>query len=202
MRAEERVVDYLQKMVGLTFSACENLRKGILENNYKYLEEVSRIEKDGDELRRLISSEIYDGAFLPYMRPNIFLIAEKIDEILNTAYHVTLTYQKIKDRKLIEEVIDEVEIILEANARLCSILSKNFADFLKNPNRLKEGSIVIRMIEREVDNIKHGILERLRNTKVDFWDGLFIFNFIESLEKISDLVEEVSDILQMTVLSL
>lgn len=202
MRAEERVIDYLQKMVKLTFSACYNLRKGILENDYNYLEEVSRIEREGDELRRLIGSEIFEGAFLPYLRPNIFSLAEKIDEILNTAYHITLTYQKIKDRKLIEEVIDEVEIILDANVRLCSILSKNFTDFLKNPDRLKEWSIVIRMIEKEVDNVKHSILYQLRNSKVDFWDGLFISNFVESLEKISDLVEEVSDTLQMTVLSL
>jgi len=202
MRAEERVIDYLQKMVKLTFSACHNLRKGILEKDYTYLEEVSRIEREGDELRRLIGSEIFEGAFLPYLRPNIFSLAEKIDEILNTAYHITLTYLKIKDKKLIEEVIDEVEIILDANVRLCSILSKNFTDFLKNPDRLREGSIVIRMIEKEVDNIKHSILYRLRNSKVDFWDGLFISSFVESLEKISDLVEEVSDTLQMTVLSL
>jgi len=202
MRAEERVLKNLDSMIRLTFSACETLKKAILENNYQYLEEVSRIEKEGDELRRLIGAEIFEGAFLPYLRPSIFALAEKIDEILNTAYHITLTYKKIRNKKLLEHVLDEIELIMDANIRLCSILSKNFLNFLKNHERLKEMTIVVMMIEKEVDDLASSVLDRLSSIEVDFWDGIFIYNFVELLERISDLAEELSDALQRTALSL
>lgn len=202
MRAEERVLKNLDSMIRLTFSACETLKKAILENNYQYLEEVSRIEKEGDELRRLIGAEIFEGAFLPYLRPSIFALAEKIDEILNTAYHITLTYKKIRNKKLLEHVLDEIELIMDANIRLCSILSKNFLNFLRNHERLKEMTVVVMMIEKEVDDLASSILDRLSSIEVDFWDGIFIYNFVELLERISDLAEELSDALQRTALSL
>ncbi len=81
-------------------------------------------------------------------------------------------------------------------------MSKNFIEFFRNPEKLKEAAIVVRMLEKEADTLKHSVLELVTGLKLDFWDGLFTFNFIESIEEISDVVEDTMDTLQVVVLSL
>lgn len=200
MKAEERVINGIAQMINLAFSACETLKRAVEDKNKALLEEVFRLERDGDEIRRNITQEIYRGAFLPYLRPNIFRLIEVVDEILDMAEEAATNFQKIENLKLLE--IDEIYSILEMNVKICSVLSKNFMNFLKDPERLREGVIVVRMMEKEADNLKFAILEKLKDFEVNFWDGYFVVNFVNSLETLSDVAEEAMDMLQMILLSL
>lgn len=200
MKAEERVINGVAQMMNLTLSACEILKKAVEERNKVLIEEVFRIERDGDEIKRKITQEIYQGAFLPYLRPNVFRLIETVDEILKEIEEAAMNFQKIENLKYLD--IEEIYSILELNIRVCGVLSKNFSAFLKDPNRLREGVIVVRMMEKEADNIKFASLEKLKNYHVNFWDGYFIVNFVNSLERISDVAEDAIDMLQIILLSL
>lgn len=200
MKAEERVINGISQMTSLAFSACETLKRAVEDKNKALLEEVFRLEREGDEIRRSITHEIYRGAFLPYLRPNIFRLVEIVDEILNTAEESAMNFQKVEDLKFLE--IEEIYSILELNVKICSILSKNFSNFLKDPERLREGVIVVRIMEKEADNMKFAILEKLKEFNVSFWDGYFIANFVDSLERLSDVAEDAMDMLQIILLSL
>lgn len=200
MKAEERVVNGIAQMLNLALLACEALKRAVEDKNKALLEEVFRFERDGDDIRRNITQEIYQGAFLPYLRPNIFRLVESVDEILNTAEESAMNFQKIENLKFVE--IEEIFSILELNIRICSVLSKNFSSFLKEPERLREGVIVIRLMEKEADNIKFAIFEKLKEIEIDFWNGYFLANFVDSLERISDVAEETMDLLQIILLSL
>lgn len=201
MRAEERVIENIRKMLGLSLSACELLQKAVLEKNKMILEEVSRLEREGDDLRRDTARQIYKGAFLPYLRSNILRLVEDVDDILNTTDKAGKYFRKIENLGFLENSI-EIERILELNILLCRILSENFIEFFKNPEKLGEAMIVVRMLEKEADDLKHSILDNLKKRDLNFWDGIFTFNFIESLEEISDVVEDTMDTLQVVVLSL
>lgn len=137
---------------------------------------------------------------MPYLRPNIFRLVENVDEILNTAEESAMNFQKIENLKFLE--IEEIFSILELNIRICSVLSKNFSSFLREPEKLREGVIVVRMMEKEADNIKFAVFEKLKEIEIDFWDGYFLANFVDSLERISDIAEETMDMLQIILLSL
>jgi predicted phosphate transport protein (TIGR00153 family) len=200
MKAEEKVINGIAKMLSLAFSCCEILKKAVDERNKALLEEVFRLERDSDEIRRSITQEIYRGAFLPYIRPNVFRLVETVDEILNTAEECAMNFQKIDDMSFLE--IREIDSLLELNTRLCSILAKNFPIFLKDFERLREGVVVIRMMEKEADNMKFAAYEKLKEIKVDYWDGHFISRFIDSLERMSDVAEDAIDMLQIILLSL
>lgn len=201
MRAEERVMGNIGQMLDLALSACELLQKAVLQKDKSLLEEVSRIERDGDDLRRSTAREIYKGAFLPYLRSNILRLVEDVDDILNTTDKAGKYFRKIQNFEFLNST-HEIERILGLNVILCKILSKNFIDFFRTPEKLSEAVIVVRMLEKEADNLKHSILENLREKNFDFWDGIFTFNFVESLEEISDVVEDTMDTLQVVVLSL
>ncbi|MEM2726704.1 MAG: DUF47 family protein [Archaeoglobaceae archaeon] len=201
MRAEERVMGNIGQMLNLALSACELLQKAVLQKDKSLLEEISRIERDGDDLRRSTAREIYKGAFLPYLRSNILRLVEDVDDILNTTDKAGKYFRKIQNFEFLNSA-HEIERVLELNVILCKILSKNFIEFFRTPEKLSEAVIVVRMLEKEADNLKHSILENLREKNFDFWDGIFTFNFVESLEEISDVVEDTMDTLQVVVLSL
>lgn len=201
MRAEERVISNIGQMLNLSLSACELLQKAVLEKNKHLLEEVSRLERDGDDLRRSTAREIYKGAFLPYLRSNILRLVEDVDDILNTIDKAGKYFRKIQKLDFLNSAY-EIERILELNVILCKILSKNFMEFFKTPEKLSEAVIVVRMLEKEADTLKHSLLESLREKNFELWDGLFTFNFVESIEEISDVIEDTTDTLQVIVLSL
>jgi predicted phosphate transport protein (TIGR00153 family) len=201
MKAEERVIGNIEAMLKLSPIACELLQKAVMEKDRSLLEEISRIERDGDDLRRETARIIYKGAFIPYLRSNILRLVEDVDDILNTVDKAGKYCRKINDLGFIRSSV-EVGRLLEINVLLCKIMSKNFIEFFKDPEKLKEAAIVVRMLEKEADNMKHSALESLRSRDVEFWDGLFTFNFIESIEEISDVVEDTMDTLQVIVLGL
>lgn len=200
MKAEERVISNIEKMLNLSLHACELLRKAVLEKNDLFLEEISRIERDGDDLRRNTAKEIYKGAFLPYLRMNILRLVENVDDILNTIDKAGKYFKKIDDFEFLTSAT-EIERMMDLNILLCRVLSKNFVEFFKSHRKLDEAVIVVRMLEKEADNLKHSILESLREKNLDLWNGIFTFNFIESLEEISDVVEHMMDTVQVIVLS-
>lgn len=201
MKAEERVIENISQMLNLAFSACELLQKSVLERNKSLLEEISRLERDGDEIKRITAKEIYRGAFLPYLRSNILRLVEDVDDILNTTDKAGKYFRKIRNFEFLNSNY-EIEKILKINITLCKILSKNFISFFKTPGKLREAVIVVRILEKEADDLKHSILENLMEMRFEFWDGIFIFNFVEAIEEISDVIEETMDTLQVVVLSL
>lgn len=201
MRAEERVIGNIGQMLNLSLSACELLHKAVLERNKQLLEEVSRLERDGDDLRRSTAREIYKGAFLPYLRSNILRLVEDVDDILNTIDKAGKYFRKIQKLDFLNSAY-EIERILELNVILCKIISRNFMEFFKTPEKLSEAVIVVRMLEKEADTLKHSILESFREKEFELWDGIFTFNFVEAIEEISDVIEDTMDTLQVIVLSL
>lgn len=201
MKAEERVIGNIEQMLNLALSACELLQKAVLSRDKSLLEEVSRLERDGDDLRRSTAREIYKGAFLPYLRSNILRLVEDVDDILNTTDKAGKYCRKLEKFEFLN-LGSEVERILELNVILCRIISKNFIEFFRTPEKLREAVIVVRMLEKEADNLKHSVLESLRKMDFGFWEGLFTFNFIESIEEISDVIEDTMDTIQVVVLGL
>ncbi|MEG9194831.1 MAG: DUF47 family protein [Candidatus Methanoglobus sp.] len=201
MKAEEKVFENIEQILRLSPVACELLQKAVIEGDKSLLDEISRIERDGDDLRRETARIIYKGAFLPYLRSNILRMVEDVDDILNTIDKAGKYYRKIHNLDFLRSSL-EIARILELNVLLCKVMSKNFIEFFRNPEKLKEAAIVVRMLEKEADTLKHSVLELVTGLKLDFWDGLFTFNFIESIEEISDVVEDTMDTLQVVVLSL
>lgn len=201
MKAEERVLDNIGKMLSFSIEACDLLKKAVLKGDRALLDEISKIERDGDDLRRGTAREIYKGAFLPYLRSNILRLVEDVDDILNTLDKAGKYCRKIQNLEFLRSTF-EVERILDLNLILCKIMAKNFIEFFRDPEKLKETAIVVRMLEKEADTLKHSALEVMRNERFEFWDGLFTFNFVEAIEEVSDVVEDTMDTLQVVVLSL
>ncbi len=85
---------------------------------------------------------------------------------------------------------------------MCEILSLAF-EALIDKGDLKEKNLAIRICEKQIDDLKFDIIEKLRKIEIqNFWDGKIISDFVDYLTRLSDLLEDASDYLYIIEISL
>ncbi len=84
-KTEQRVIENIKKHIKTLCSASDCFKKAVEEQNKDLMLCVSDLEREGDSIRREIISTIYEGAFLPFLRPNICRFVEIVDEAFRRA---------------------------------------------------------------------------------------------------------------------
>jgi len=197
---EKEIVDLIRNHITLIRDACEIFSNCIKENDKVSISEVCEIEKIGDSVRREIALKLYEGAFLPGIRGNLYRLAETLDEVLDTIEDATIMFTMIP--KLDEDIMSECIRVAEINLKMAEELLQTF-EALRTGEDLKDRTIKIRILEEEVDAINRDIFKKLMKTNVrNFWEGMAIYNFIRHLTNISDLIEDAGDIIQILNVSL
>ncbi|MCX7725203.1 MAG: TIGR00153 family protein [Thermodesulfovibrio sp.] len=200
-KLEKKVIKDIKTHLRILCSALECFRNSISNEHKEEILCVFDLEREADSIRREIISTIHQGAFLPYIRPNICRFIEMVDEAFDTLEDAAFEFRYIKD-ELYKKIKDECEQIAKVNSAMCEILSIAF-DTLIERGDLKEKNLAIRIYEKKVDDLKFEITEKLRNLEItNFWDGKILSDFVEYITKISDLIEDASDYLYIIEISL
>lgn len=198
-KKEQEVIDKIKKHIGFLCSACGTLKTAMENQDEDLMWSVSDLEREGDIVRREVFSNIYEGAFLPYLRPSICRFVEIVDNALDVAKHAALEY---RDVNLDEETRDDCIRITDAGLKMGEMLLVAFESLLEGDD-LREKSLAIRIYEKRVDEIELDLLKKLRTKEVKgFWEGKILSDFIYHLTSISDLIEDASDYLQIMNVSL
>lgn len=197
-KLEKEVSEDIEELISMVCTACEFFREAVIKNDNEIMEKVHDIENEGDIVRRKISLKIYEGAFLPYLRPNILKLAELVDEVLDTLEDAAMNFGKIKTLDKIREDVIEISNI---NSKLCYALLKAFKSLFED-YELRESTLLIRIYEKKVDEIKYDLTDRLIKMDVDFWQGKILSDFLDSLISLSDIIEDAADLIQMVHVSI
>lgn len=197
---EREIVDLMKDLITLIRDASEIFLNCLRENDRVGIAEVCEIEKIGDSVRREIALKLYEGAFLPGIRGNLYRLAETLDEVLDTIEDATIMFMMIP--QLYDDIRESCVRIAEINMKMADELFKTFTA-LESDEDLKDRTIRIRIMEEEVDAIKRDIFKRLMGKEVGtFWEGMAIHNFIKHLTNVSDLIEDAGDLIQILNVSL
>jgi len=197
---EREIVDLLKNLIILIREASEIFLNCLKEDDRIGIAEVCEIEKEGDRVRREIALKLYEGAFLPGIRGNLYRLAETLDEVLDTIEDATVMFMMIP--KLYDDIVRSCIRIAEINLKMADELLHTFTA-LESEDDLKDRTIKIRIMEEEVDAIKRDIFRRLIDKEVrTFWEGIAIHNFIKHLTNVSDLIEDAGDLIQILNVSL
>jgi predicted phosphate transport protein (TIGR00153 family) len=198
-KQEERVIEDIKRHLKLLCNACDTFHRAIEENDRNLVREVVNSEREGDSVRREIIANIYAGAFLPYLRPDLCRFTEIADRVFDSLEETALNYIEVK---LPEHIRDECVRVAFLNARMCEMLSISF-DAMLNGEDLREKALAIRIYEKKIDDIKSSIGRDLRQIPVDdFWQGRTLADFISVLTTLSDTIEDAGDQLQIINLSM
>ncbi|MCK4620410.1 MAG: DUF47 family protein, partial [Desulfobacterales bacterium] len=82
-KKEQKVTDNMREHIKLLYAACELLRTALAKDDRKLMRNVIDLEREGDSIRREIISIIYEGAFLPYLRPDLCRFVEIVDHVFD-----------------------------------------------------------------------------------------------------------------------
>ena len=198
-KIEQEVIEKIKRHIKILCSACETFKTAIEKRDKKVILGVFDLEREGDIIRRNIISNIYEGAFLPFLRPSICKLVEIVDDAIDLVEDAAFEYT---DSELDNETKDDCIKIADMNLKMCEIFLIAFESLLSGED-LREKNLAIRIYEKKIDEIKFDLIKRLKTKEVkSFWEGKMISDFIYHLTNISDLIEDASDCLQIINVSL
>jgi predicted phosphate transport protein (TIGR00153 family) len=198
-KQEERVLENIKKHLELLCFASDSFHSAMEKNDKNLVSDVVDLEREGDSIRREIISDIYRGAFLPYLRPDLCRFAEIVDRIFDSLQETAFNYIEVK---LPEHIRDECVRVAFLNVRMCEMLLISFEAML-NGEDLREKALAIRIYEKKIDDIKFDVIKDLWKIPVDdFWQGRILADFVSGLTSISDTMEDAGDQLQIINVSM
>jgi predicted phosphate transport protein (TIGR00153 family) len=198
---EQAVIDKISEHIRILSTAADALREGIEKNDRELIASVSDLEREGDSIRRAIVSHIFEGAFLPFLRPFICRFVEMADQVFDELEDAAVLYGHAEPY-VKGEIRENVLKVAALNTHMCEMLLIAF-ETLFSSGDLREKSLAIRVYEKRVDEIKFDLLEQVRTVEpASFWDGRTLARFIDYMTQISDVIEDASDYLQIINVSL
>ena len=198
-KKEHAVIEDITKHIKLLCTGCGFFKTALETDDRRLMRKVMHIEREGDVIRRDIISKIYDGAFLPYIRPDLCKFVEIVDSIFNLLED---TGYKYLDVKLPEQLKKECVQVAFLNRRICEMLLITFEAMLKGED-LREKILAIRIYEKKIDDIKFDLIRDAQKIEItNFWEGEILSQFLSYLTSISDVIEDASDHLQIIHVSI
>lgn len=191
----QKMTDHLQ----LLCSACKNFKEAVRLKDNKLMAGIIDQEREGDIIKRSIIAEIYEGAFLPYLRPDLCRFTETTDQVFDLLEDAALQYM---DSPLVDSIRDDCLRVARLNLEISEMLLITF-EAMQQGEDLREKTLAIRIYEKKIDNIKFELIKSLRKIEItNFWDGKVLSDFVTSITTISDVIEDASELLQIINLSL
>lgn len=198
-KKERKVIEEIKRHIKLLCTALGTFKLAVERNDRALVRHVSDLEREGDSIRREIISKIYDGAFLPYLRPNLCKFVEIVDDVFDLLEQTAYNYL---DLKLPEQIKDECVRVAFLNHRICEMLLITFEAMLEGED-LREKTLAIRIYEKKIDDMKFGLFKDMREIPIDdFWQGKILSDFVSNLTIMSNVIEDASDYLQIISVSM
>ncbi len=199
-KKEQEVIGSIKKHIKTLITASHLFKDALKKGDQNLMLDVAELEREADSIRRELISQIYEGAFLPFLRPNIFRFVEIIDEAFDVLEDAALEYKHIHYK--VDAVKSDCCEIADINAQICEMLLQA-VDSMFYGEDLREKSLAIRIYEKKIDEIKFELIEKLKNIEVQsYWEGKMLSDFINQLIKVSDIIEDASDYLNIIKISL
>jgi predicted phosphate transport protein (TIGR00153 family) len=203
-KLEKKVLEKIKKYLDTLCSATECLKNLLITEDVERSYCVENLEREADVLKREIIATIYEGAFLPYVRPNLCTFIEITEKAFEALEICAFEYRYL-NKNIYQNIKEDCLKVAKINVEMCQILIKAF-EALRGKDNLRERNLAIRICEKKIDEIKLEITEKLRKCDtceiINFWEGKNISEFVESLVRISDIIEDASDYLYILDLSL
>ena len=161
----------------------------------KQIEQIHRIEREGDELTHAILTKLNQTFITPFDREDIHELASKLDDVLdfiNAAGARIVMYRITTPPPAAGEL---AAIILKQ----CQELQQAVSLMQKNGNILAH-CVEINRLENEADQVSQQAIARLFEREKDPINLIKIKELLECLERATDKAEDVANVLETVVL--
>ncbi|MCK9611862.1 MAG: DUF47 family protein [Bacteroidales bacterium] len=204
-----KIISYLtpkeKKFFPMFEEAAENLVKGAtLLNKYflisdktekeKIIYAIKEHENIGDNFTHKLYDELNKTFITPFDREDIYKLNGSLDDVMDM---INSFGQKVRNHPPKTEpqcFLVMSELILQATREIKNAVVelKN----LKNPKKIMDACIRLNEIENQADEVYHLALSDLFQHEKDAIELIKIKEMLNSLEKATDMAEDVSDVIK------
>lgn len=179
-----RFLELLIQQADFTVQGMDSLRSYVHEPKQELAREVSRFEKEADEVRRILIDELNTTFVTPFDREDIFALSLNIDDVLDYA----------------DTTLDELELFkVKPNTyiqRMVSLLSDAAMEISRAVHRLSDHPAVAndhavraKALENRVENVYREALAELFQTPEDIDGVMHILKLREIYRHLSNAAD-------------
>ncbi len=208
LEIHDQILEHLDKCIlcheRFTEYVEDILRDGSEQKAFVYVKKISEIETEADTIRRRIVKELLKGNLLPQTRLDVLYLIEKIDEIANESEEIIReVYLQALE---IEEVYLEriIDINKETKVQLKTLrltVDKIFSDIWSENVKLSELLIEVDANESRVDVIEQSVIKDIYRSGLSLAEKNQLRYFAVKFANISNLAEDISDLLERIMIS-
>jgi predicted phosphate transport protein (TIGR00153 family) len=159
------------------------------------IDEIRRIEREGDELTHAILTKLNQTFITPFDREDIHQLASKLDDVLDfiNASGARLVMYRITNPPPAAEELAKI-ILMQSQE-----LQKAVSLMQKNGNILAH-CVEINRLENEADMVSQQAIAKLFEYEKDPINLIKVKELLEFLERATDKAEDVANVLETVVL--
>ena len=165
------------------------------EDVEKQIEQIHRIERDGDELTHAILTKLNQTFITPFDREDIHELASKLDDVLdfiNAAGARIVMYRITAPPPAAGELANIILMQSQELQKAVSLMQKN--------GNILVHCVEINRLENEADQVCQQAIARLFECEKDPINLIKIKELLEFLERATDKAEDVANVLETVVL--
>ncbi|MGH2582174.1 MAG: DUF47 domain-containing protein [Anaerolineales bacterium] len=163
---KNRFLDYLVQQAELTVQGLEALRHYVAEPDKSRANELAGVEKEADEVRRVLLDELNNTFVTPFDREDIFALSLNIDNILDYA-NTTLDELQLFEVKPNPFVQRIVSLLADAAQEIYRAVQ----NLQEHPNVASDHAVRAKALENRVEHIYREALADLFKRPKDI-DGV------------------------------
>lgn len=195
---EAEIDEFLDKITqcGLVFQSAIRmyLQVGYSDDFEQFLDQGTKIEHDGDDLRRRIESRLYTETLIPDLRGDVLGLLEHLDYLMNI-YEADLYRFSIQRPAIpVEYRKDFLELTETAVACVESIVLASRA-FFRDIEAVRDHISKVMFYEKQADRICTRMQRAIFSSQLPLEVKIHLRYFVERIDELANEAEDIGDAL-------
>lgn len=168
------------------------LKEGANEEFEERLDRVNKLETEADHLRRDIETQLYSNTLIPDSRGDVLGLIETVDQLL-TQFEGSLWAFSIEKPDIPEDLRPGFKKLTNMVIRAADELGLGARAFFRNPHDVPAYNHKVQLYEKEADILSTALKRDIFDSDLDLSKKLHLREFVEAIDGIADMAEDVAD---------
>ena len=202
-RLEIQIEEFLDKVTESTelFSIAFKvyLAEGVDTQFEEFMNKIQSTEREGDELRRQIETELYERTLIPDLRSDVIWLIENMDKLTNTCkanlFRLSIQQPEIPD-KLRATYIELIDITIDCVDKVVFTARNFFEDHESVADLARE----VALLETKADEVSSPLQRRIFDSDLDLSQKMQLRYFVEHFDELANQSEDIADQLAISAI--
>jgi predicted phosphate transport protein (TIGR00153 family) len=168
------------------------IKQGLNEEFETRLKRVNKLESEADILRREIEQQLYSNTLIPDSRGDVLELIERVDELLSSLEGPLWAFT-IETPDIPEEYRQGFRKLTNMVVKAVDELGLSGRAFFRSPHDVPAYNHKVMLYEKEADVISTELKKAIFNSDMDLASKLHLREFVESIDAVADLAEDIAD---------